>query len=51
MYNQPGSEVWCANFLAPWNNHDVNAALKFFTDDAVWEFTVGSQPWGASHSG
>lgn len=41
----------CAEFLAPWNDHDVEAAVRTFTEDAVWEFTVGSDPWGTAHAG
>ncbi|WP_051791213.1 nuclear transport factor 2 family protein [Amycolatopsis jejuensis] len=41
----------CAEFLAPWNDHDVEAAVAAFTDDAFWEFTVGSDPWGTAHTG
>lgn len=41
----------CAEFLAPWNDHDVDTAVASFTHDAVWEFTVGADPWGTAHIG
>lgn len=44
-------DLLCTDFLAPWNAHDVDAAVSWFTDDAVWEFTVGSNPWGETHTG
>lgn len=43
--------AWCARFLAPMNDHDPDAAAQFYTDDGVWEFTVGSRPWGHAHTG
>lgn len=42
---------WCVDFLAPWNDHDIEAVVATFTPDGVWEFTVGSQSWGATHTG
>ena len=41
----------CAEFLAPWNDHDVEAAIATFSGDGFWEFTVGSEPWGRTYTG
>jgi ketosteroid isomerase-like protein len=42
---------FAAEFLAPWNAHDVDAAVGAFIEDGEWEFTVGSDPWGTVHRG
>ena len=58
METQPGRTValadpdrWCAEFLAPLNDHDPDAAANYYAEDGVWEFTVGHQPWGTRYVG
>ena len=48
---QLDTERFVAEFLEPWNRHDVEGALALMTDECVWEFTVGSEPWGRCFSG
>ena len=38
-------------FLKPWNDHDVDGALAFMTEDCIWEVTRGGEAHGARHVG
>ncbi len=33
------------------NRHDLGAIMDFFTDDAVFDFPRGPDPWGQRHEG
>ena len=39
-------EAFVYRFMTVWNNHDVDGISEMFTDDAVFETSVGSEPWG-----
>jgi ketosteroid isomerase-like protein len=39
-------EAFVHRFMTVWNNHDVNGIMAMFTDDAVFEPSVGPEPWG-----
>jgi ketosteroid isomerase-like protein len=39
-------EAFVHRFMTVWNNHDVNGIMSMFTDDAVFEPSVGPEPWG-----
>jgi ketosteroid isomerase-like protein len=47
----PDTQTYAESFLEPWNDQDIARALTFMSDDAVWEFTVGSDPWGTKLEG
>jgi len=38
-------------FLDAFNRHDLDEIMTFFTDDAVFDFPRGSQPWGTRAQG
>lgn len=45
------AHAFATKFLGPWNRHDIDEALEWFSPDAVWEFTVGSVPAGSAYHG
>lgn len=47
----PKVEAFIAEFLTPWNRHDVDQAMAIMAPDCVWEFPAGGEPWGARFSG
>lgn len=38
-------------FADAWNRHDVEALMRFMTDDCVFEASAGPDVCGSSHSG
>lgn len=38
-------------FADAWNRHDVDALMRFMTDDCVFEASAGPEVCGASHRG
>lgn len=38
-------------FLKPWNDHDVDGAMAFMTDDCLWEIPRGAEPHGTRFAG
>jgi ketosteroid isomerase-like protein len=38
-------------FLKPWNDHDVDGAMAFMTEDCVWEVPRGGDPHGTRYDG
>lgn len=45
------SNTYADEFLRPWNDRDIDAALATMTPDASWEFTVGGDRWGTRLDG
>jgi ketosteroid isomerase-like protein len=39
------------DFLAAFNDHDLDRILSFFSDDCVFESPRGADPWGTRFSG
>lgn len=39
-------DVFVRQFIAAWDRHDLEAIAEMFTDDVVFETSVGSNPWG-----
>ena len=37
--------------LDAFNRHDLDAIMRFFTDDAVFEMPRGPEPWGIRYTG
>jgi ketosteroid isomerase-like protein len=40
-----------ADFLAAFNDHDLDRIMSFFTDDCVFDSPRGPDPWGTRFSG
>jgi ketosteroid isomerase-like protein len=48
---QTKREKLAADFMLAFNKHDTKAALALMTSNPVWEFAVGPNPSGVTHSG
>ena len=44
-------EDFVRRFLRPWNEHDVDGAMVFMTDDCTWEIPRGTEPYGTRFEG
>jgi ketosteroid isomerase-like protein len=44
-------EAFVHAFLKPWNDHDVDGAMAFMTDDCLWEYPRGNEPHGTRFEG
>jgi ketosteroid isomerase-like protein len=44
-------EDFARRFLRPWNEHDVDGAMVFMTDDCIWEIPRGVEPYGTRFEG
>ena len=39
-------EAFVDRFMTVWRNHDMEGIVEMFTDDVVYEPSIGSAPWG-----
>src|SRR6516164_4029247 len=39
-------EAFVDRFMAVWGDHDIAGIVEMFTDDVVYEPSVGPHPWG-----
>jgi hypothetical protein len=39
-------EAFVQRFMTVWDNHDVAGIMEMFTDDVVYEPSIGTKPWG-----
>lgn len=44
-------EAWAAEFLAPWNAHDVEGVLATLPEGFTWQFPAGTEAHGTTYSG
>jgi ketosteroid isomerase-like protein len=39
-------EAFVRRFMTVWDNHDIDRIVEMFTDDIVYEPSIGTEPWG-----
>jgi ketosteroid isomerase-like protein len=39
-------EAFVRRFMTVWGDHDIDGIAEMFTDDVVYEPSVGAEPWG-----
>jgi ketosteroid isomerase-like protein len=39
-------EAFVRRFMTVWNDHDIGGIVEMFTNDVVYEPSIGTEPWG-----
>ncbi len=51
MNSAPVSVATLEAFSAAWNRHDIDALMRFMSDDCVFQTAAGSESYGTRHVG